>query len=146
MVVVPYKDQSQIYASIANGDLDWMLSTLGSALPLLKAGRIKLIAIAARERSKSAPEVPTVQEVGGPAGYAVDAWIAVLAPRGTPQELVRRINADVNRQLADPEVLDRLKILGFEPSPGTPEQLAGEIRRDMKTYGDLVRLTGATAD
>jgi tripartite-type tricarboxylate transporter receptor subunit TctC len=146
MVVVPYKDQSQIYASIANGDLDWMLSTLGSALPLLKAGRIKLIAIAAKERSKSAPDVPTVQELGGPAGYAVDSWLAVLAPRGTPRELVRRINADLNKLLADPDVLDRLKILGFEPSPGTPEQLAEEIRRDTKTYGDLVRLTGAKAD
>jgi tripartite-type tricarboxylate transporter receptor subunit TctC len=146
MVVVPYKDQAQIYASIANGDLDWMLSTLGSALPLLKAGRIKLIAIAAKQRSKSAPDVPTVREVGGPEGYEVGSWLAVLAPRGTPQELVRRINADLNKQLADPEVLDRLKILGFEPSPGTPEQLAAEIRRDTKTYGDLVRLTGATAD
>src|SRR6266540_2430891 len=91
------------YASIANGDLDWMLSTLGSALPLLKAGRIKLIAVAAKHRSQSAPEVPTVEEVGGPAGFAVDAWIAVLAPRGTPPELVRRINADLNKQLGDPE-------------------------------------------
>jgi len=146
MVVVPYKDQSQIYASIANGDLDWMLSTLGSALPLLNAGRIKLIAIAAKQRSRSAPDVPTVQEVGGPAGFEVGSWLAVLAPRGTPQELVRKINADMNKQLADPDVLDRLKILGFEPTPGTPEQLAEEIRRDTKTYGDLVRLTGATAD
>jgi tripartite-type tricarboxylate transporter receptor subunit TctC len=146
MVVVPYKDQSQIYASIANGDLDLMFSTLGSALPLLKAGRIKLIAIATRERSKSAPEVPTVREAGGPAGFEVGSWLAVLAPRGTPQELVRKINADMNTQLADPEVLERLKILGFEPSPGTPEQLAAEILRDTKTYGDLVRLTGATAD
>ncbi|HYS75695.1 MAG TPA: tripartite tricarboxylate transporter substrate binding protein [Burkholderiales bacterium] len=146
MVLVPYKDQSQIYASIANGDLDWMLSTLGSALPLLKAGRIKLIAVAAKHRSQSAPEVPTVEEVGGPAGFAVDAWIAVLAPRGTPRELVRRINADLNKQLGDSDVLERLKILGFEPSPGTPEQLAEEIRRDTKTYGDLVRRTGATAD
>jgi tripartite-type tricarboxylate transporter receptor subunit TctC len=146
MVLVPFKDQSQIYASIANGDVDWMLSTLGSALPLLKAGRIKLIAIAAKQRSRSAPDVPTVQEVGGPAGYAVDSWLAVLAPRGTPPEIVRRINADLNKQLADPEILERLKILGFEPSPGTPEQLANEIRMDTKTYGDLVRLTGATAD
>jgi tripartite-type tricarboxylate transporter receptor subunit TctC len=146
MVVVPFKDQSQIYVSIANGDLDWMLSTLGSALPLLTAGRIKLIAIAARQRSKSAPDVPTVQELGGPAGFEVGSWLAVLAPRGTPPELVRRINADVNKQLADPDVLERLKILGFEPSPGTPEQLAEEILSDTKTYGDLVRLTGATAD
>ncbi len=146
MVVVPFKDQSQIYVSIANGDLDWMLSTLGSALPLLTAGRIKLIAIAAKQRSKSAPDVPTVQELGGPAGFEVGSWLAVLAPRGTPPELVRRINADVNKQLADPDVLERLKILGFEPSPGTPEQLAEEILSDTKTYGDLVRLTGATAD
>jgi tripartite-type tricarboxylate transporter receptor subunit TctC len=145
MVLIPYKDQSQMYVSIANGELDWALSTLGSALPLMKAGRIRLLAIAAPQRSKSAPEVPTVREAGGPE-FAVDSWLALLAPRGTPPALVRKINADMNVELGSPEVLDRMKILGFEPSPGTPGQLAEAIREDTKTYGDLVRLTGATAE
>lgn len=146
MVLVPYKDQSQIYASIANGDLDWTLATMGSALPLRSAGRIKLLAIAARERSKSAPEVPTVAEAGGPADYVVDSWLALLAPRGIAQERVRRINADVNRQLSDPGVLERMRAFGFEPLPTTPEQLTELIRADTLTYGDLVRRTGATAE
>jgi tripartite-type tricarboxylate transporter receptor subunit TctC len=145
MVLVPYKDQSQMYVSIANGELDWALSTLASALPLMKAGRIKLIAIAAARRSKSAPEVPTVLEAGGP-DLVVDSWLALLAPRGTPGAVVRRINADVNEALAAPEVLERLSTFGFEASPGTPEQLAEAIRADTKTYGELVRLTGASAD
>jgi tripartite-type tricarboxylate transporter receptor subunit TctC len=145
MTLVPYKDQSQMYVSIANGELDWALSTLASALPLMKAGRIKLLAIAAPRRSESAPDVPTIREAGGP-DFTVDSWLALLAPRGTPPALVRKINADLNGALASGEVLERMRTFGFEPSPGTPEQLAEAIRADTKTYGDLVRLTGATAD
>ena len=68
------------------------------------------------------------------------------APRGTPPEIVRRINADINRQLADPEVLEQLQRFGFEPAPGTPQQLADTIRADEKKFAELVRRTGATAD
>ncbi len=145
MLLVPFKDQSQMYVSIANGELDWALSTLASALPLMKAGRIKLLAIASGKRSQSAPEVPAMREAGGPA-FEVDSWLALLAPRGTPASVVRKINAGVNSGLAAPEVLERMKVLGFEASPGTPEQLAEAIRADTKTYAELVRLTGATAD
>jgi tripartite-type tricarboxylate transporter receptor subunit TctC len=145
MLLVPFKDQSQMYVSIANGDLDWALSTLASAAPLMKAGRIRLLAIASGRRSPSAPGIPTMREAGGP-DFEVDSWLALLAPRGTPAAVVRRINADMNAELAAPEVLERMKALGFEPSPGTPEQLAEAIRADAKTYAELVRLTGASAD
>jgi len=145
MLLVPFKDQSQMYVSIANGELDWALSTLASALPLMKAGRIKLLAIASPRRSKSAPDVPTIREAGGPE-FEVDSWLALLAPRGTPSALVQKINADLNTALSAPEVLERMKAFGFEASPGTSEQLAEAIRADTKTYGELVRLTGATAD
>jgi tripartite-type tricarboxylate transporter receptor subunit TctC len=146
MIHVPFRDQSQMYVGIANGEVGWAFSTLGSALPLMQAGRIKPIAIAAKERLKTQPDVPTIGEAGGPAGLEVDSWLALMAPRGTPPEIVRRINADVNRQLADPDVLEQMQRLGFEPAPGTPEQFAEIIRADAKRYGDLVRRTGATAD
>jgi len=146
MIHVPYRDQSQMYVAIAGGDVGWAFSTLGSALPLMQAGRLKLIAIAARHRLKSLPDVPTLEEAGGPAGMIVEAWLAVLAPRGTPPEIVRKINADINRQLADPEVLDQLQRFAFEPAPGTPEQLAEVIRADEKKFAELVRRTGATAE
>jgi len=145
MILVPFKDQSQMYLSIASGDLDWALSTLASATPLAKAGRIKLIAIASAKRSGSAPDVPTMREAGGP-DFEVDSWLALLAPRATPGEVVRKINTDMNAALAAPEVLERMKAMGFTASPGTPEQLAEAIRADTRTYADLVRLTGASAD
>lgn len=146
MIHVPFRDQSQMYVSIANGDVGWAFSTLGSALPLMQAGRIKALAIAARQRSKSLPDVPTMAEAGGPPELEVDAWLALVAPRGTPPEVIRQINAEVNRQLADPEVRQQLAQFGFEAAPGTPEQLNEVIRADAKKYAELVRRTGATAD
>ena len=146
MIHVPFRDQSQMYVGIANGDVGWAFSTLGSALPLIQAGRIKLIAIAAKQRLKTQPDVPTVAEAGGPAELEVDSWLGIVAPRGTSPEIVRRINAEVNRQLADPEVLEQLRKFGFEAASGTPEQFAEIIRADAKKYGELVRRTGATAD
>ena len=146
MIHVPYKEQSQMYAAIANGDVGWAFSTLASALPLMKAGRLRLLAIATKQRLKTQPDVPTVEEAGGPAGFVIDSWLALLAPRGTPPEIVRRINAEVNKQLADPEVLDRMQFLGFEPAPSTPEQLGELMRSDIKRYAELVRRTGATAE
>jgi tripartite-type tricarboxylate transporter receptor subunit TctC len=145
MILVPFKDQSQMYLSIASGDLDWAFSTLASATPLAKAGRLKLLAIASAKRSASAPEVPTMREAGGP-DFEVDSWLALLAPRATPAAVVRKINADMNAELAAPEVLERMKAMGFTASPGTPEQLAEAIRADARTYEELVRLTGASAD
>ena len=81
MIHVPFKDQSQMYVSIANGDVGWAFSTLGSALPLIQSGKIKLIAIASKERLKTLPDVLTVEEAGGPAGFEVGSWLALLAPR-----------------------------------------------------------------
>jgi len=70
----------------------------------------------------------------------------VVAPRGTPPEIVRKINADINKQLADAEVLQQMERFGFEAAPGTPEQLADIIRADEKKFAELVRRTGATVD
>ena len=145
MVHVPYKDQSQMYVGIANGDLDWAFTTLGSALPLMQAGRIKLIAIAAPARSRAQPDVPTIAEAGGPP-MQVGSWLALMAPRGTPPDVVRKINADVNRVLADPEVVAQLANFGFDGASQTPEQLGDEIRADARKYADLVKRTGASAD
>ena len=146
MVHVPYKDQSQMYIGIANGDIHWAFSSIGSALPLIKAGRIKPIAVAARKRVASAPDIPTVEEAGGPAGFQIDSWIGIVAPRGTPGDVVRKINADVNRLMADADVLERMKLFGFEPAPMSPEEMAAVIRADTAKNAATVRRTGATAD
>jgi len=135
-----------MYVGIAGGDLGWAFTTLGSALPLLQAGWIKLIAIAAPQRARSMPDVPTMAEAGGPAGLMVGAWLAIMAPRGTPAAIVRQINADVNKALADPDIVKQLQNFGFEATPQTPEEFGAEIRADAKKFAELVRRTGATAD
>jgi len=145
MIHVPYKDQSQMYTAIANGDVGWAFSTLGSALPLVQSGRIKLVAIAAKQRLKTLPDVPTLAEAGGP-DMVVDSWLAVMAPRATPPQVVAKINAEVNRALADPDVIDKLRTFGFEAAPGTPEQLGEFIGAEARRFAELVRRTGATAD
>jgi len=145
MIHAPYKDQSQMYVGIANGDVGWAFTTLGSARPLMQTGRIKLIAVAAARRTPAQPDVPTLVEAGGP-DMRVGAWLAIMAPRGTPPDVVRRINADVNRVLADPDIVAQMQNFGFDAAPESPEQLADEIRSDAKKYAELVRRTGATAE
>ena len=146
MIHAPYKDQSQMYVGVAAGDVGWAFTTLGSALPLLQAGRLKLIAIAAPQRARSLPDVPTLAEAGGPPSMVVGSWLAIVAPRGTQPEVVRRINAEVNKALTDPDVVQLLQNFGFDGAPESPEQLAEEIRADARKFADLVRRTGATAD
>ena len=146
MIHVPYKDQSQMYVSIANGDVDWAFSSLGSALPLVTAGKIRILAVAAPRRSAALPDVPTLAEAGGPADMGVDAWLALVAPRGTPDDVVAKINADVNRAIADPAFGDLMKTLGFDAAPGTPADLAATIASEVKRFAELVRRTGARAD
>ena len=146
MVHVPYKDQSQMYIGIANGEIHWAFSTIGSALPLIKAGRIKPIAVAARKRVATAPDIPTVEEAGGPKGFQIDSWVGLVAPRGTPADVVRKINGDVNRLMADPEIVERMKLFGFEPAPMSPEEMAAVIKADAVKNGETVRRTGATAE
>ena len=145
MIHVPYKDQSQMYVAIANGDVGWAFSTLGSALPLVQTGRLKLVAIAAKQRLKRLADVPTLAEAGGP-DMVVDSWLAVMAPRGTPQTVIDKINADINRALAEPDVQANLQTFGFDAAPGTPAQLGTFIADETKRFAELVKRTGATAD
>ena len=87
-----------------------------------------------------------MEEAGGPAGFEIDSWLALMAPRKTSPEVVRRINADVTKALGDADVLGRMRVLGFEATPGSPEEVARLIRDDARKLGELVRKVGATAD
>jgi len=146
MLHVPFKDGAQIYISVANGDVDWALGSIGSTLPLTKAGKIKLLAVATKSRLPDYPDVPTVAEAGGPAGYEVDTWVSLVAPRGTPPELARRISSDIAAALADGAVRERYRGIGVDPVSNTPAQLAELIRADLKVYGEIVKRTGVKAE
>jgi tripartite-type tricarboxylate transporter receptor subunit TctC len=146
MVHVPYKEAAQVYISVANGDVDWSLGSIGSTLPLTKAGKLKLLAIAAKTRDPEHPDIPTVAQAGGPAGYEVDTWVSLVAPAGMAPDLVRRLSADIAAAVADPEVKERFKGIGVDPVSGTPAELAELVKRDLAAYGDIVKRTGVTAE
>lgn len=146
MIHVPFKDTLQIFTSIANGNVTWAIATAASTRGMVSAGKVKLIAVAAKRRLPSHPDVPTVEEAGGPKDFAVEAWLALLAPRGTPQEVIRRINADTQKAIATPEMQKRYANLGFEPMPASPEEIAAKIRADLKKNAEIIRRVGAKAD
>ena len=146
MVHVPYKEAAQVYNAVGTGDVHLALGTIGSLLPVINAGRVRLLAVGSRARLPSHPEVPTVEESGGPAGYEADFWNAVTAPRGTPPAVIQRLNGGVAGALRQADVQKRFRDLGFEPVSSTPEMLAGLIRSELKVYGDLISRTGIAAE
>jgi tripartite-type tricarboxylate transporter receptor subunit TctC len=110
-------------------------------LPQIKSGRLRVLGVTSAQRSPVLPEVPTVAESGLP-GYSAASWFAVLAPAGTPQPLIRKINADTNAVLALPEVKAAFAADGTAPAGGTPEQLRESMRSGIAQWGKLVRDLG----
>jgi tripartite-type tricarboxylate transporter receptor subunit TctC len=145
MVHVPYKDGSALYASLAGGELDFSFTTLGSAGALQRAGKLRFIAIADDKRSPALPQVPTIEEAGGPK-LTVDAWVALLAPAGTPEAVVSSINAAVNDALRQPDLLRRLEAFGFSPAPSTPDALAQLIRADRMRFAEIAKRIGVAIE
>ena len=146
MIHVPFKDTLQIFTSVANGNVTWAVATAASTRGMVTAGKVKLIAVAAKSRLPSHPDVPTVEEAGGPKDFVVEAWLALLAPRGTPPDVVRRIHADTQKAIATPEMRKRYANLGFEPLPISPEEVAAKIRADLKKNAEVIKRVGAKAD
>ena len=146
MLAVHYKDGPAIYTAVANGDVAFTLSSPGSAQGMVKAGRVRALAAASVKRNPDAPDVPTVEEAGGPAGYEVTTWTGLMAPRGTPQPIVMRIAADTAKALAEPDVRERFKALGVIPSPSSPSEMAELMRSELRTNGDMIRKAGLTAE
>jgi len=146
IVHVPYKEAAAVYNAVGTGDVALALGTIGSLIPTLKAGRVKLLAVGSRTRLSSHPDVPTVEESGGPAGFEADFWNAITAPRGTPPAVIQRLNAAVVGALRQQDVQERFRRLGFEPTSSTPEALAQLIRSELKVYGDLISRTGIKAE
>jgi tripartite-type tricarboxylate transporter receptor subunit TctC len=116
-----------------------------SSAPLVKAGKLRAIAVTGRNRSKVFPEVPTIGEFYP--GYQVNNWLGIWAPAGTPEAVIARLHAEINRVLALPEVGERIgSFVGAEPWITTREEFAAAIQRDYEKYGKLVKDIGARID
>jgi tripartite-type tricarboxylate transporter receptor subunit TctC len=146
MLHVPFKETSQMVAAVGNGDVTWTLTTLATAGSLVRAGKVKFLAVAAKSRLVAQPEIPTVPESGGPADYEVNGWVALLSPAAAPREAVEAINAAVSKAVAEPDLRERLTTFGFTPLQSSRAAIAELIRADTAKFGELVRKTGATID
>lgn len=143
---VPYKDFGQLLTSVAAGDIAWTFSTIGSSRSFVQSKRVKLVAVAVKNRLPALPDVPTVAEAGGPADFEVRSWIAMFAPAGVPAEVIAKINQEVQRNLREQDLRDRLQSLGLEPGGGTPADLAQLARSDTRRWGEVIKRTGASID
>ena len=141
---VPYKGSGPALNDLIGGQVQMTIDNLPSALPHIQAGRLTALGVTTEQKVGVLPEVPTVASVVR--GYEASSWFVVMAPAGTPEPIVRRLSAEIDRILKKPAVLDRMKSLGAEPVGGTPEQLAVHIASESKKWRDVARLSGAKLD
>jgi len=138
MIHVPYKGQSPAMLDVIAGRVQMMFASLPEATPHLQAGKLKVLGTAATKRSVFAPDVPTLAELGVP-GIISSSWNGLIAPAGTPDEIVNKINADVNKVLALPAVKEAFANVGIAVTPGSAEDFAKFLDSQMELYGDIVR-------
>lgn len=128
-VHIPYKGGTPMLHDLVGGTIDFSIDQVSSALKLIQAGRIKALAVTSRERSTQLPNLPTLNETLLP-GFVMAPWFCVGAPAGTPRAIIDRVNASVNRMLADPEVRARLDGMGIVSVGGRPEALEALVKRE----------------
>ena len=117
---VPFKEVSQLFSSVAAGDVAWSLATLPSSSGAYKAGKLRYVAVASPKRLPQLPDVPTAAEAGGPAGFDVNAFVVLVAPKGLPVAVRNKVGADMARVLGDADVKARFDTFAFEPISWTP--------------------------
>mgnify|MGYP001160520124 CR=1 FL=1 len=136
IVHVNYKGGGQAVQDLLGGQIQMLMTGLTTVEGHLKAGKLRALAFTSARRMPGAPDVPTFSESGYP--VVAYSWYGILAPAGTPQDIVRKLNADINRILQAPEVRERLTALGTEPTGGTPEQFAETIKADTARWAKVV--------
>ena len=146
MLHIPYKEISQLYASVSTGEIDWALASIASAGPLLKAGKLRFLAVVDQARSAAMPEVLTLAEAGGPRDLYATTWVALMASRGTPETITSSINKAVDEALAMADVKERLAGFGFVPSPGSPQQVLELTRADRARYAEVLKRVKVSVD
>jgi tripartite-type tricarboxylate transporter receptor subunit TctC len=140
-VHVPYKGSAGIIPALLANEIAFTIGAVNSLLPHFKAGKLRALAVASSSRSAAIPDVPTIAEAGPFPGYAVDIWLGVLAPAGTPRPIVERLNVEINRVIGDPQVVkERLVPVGLEPvTPGSPERFLETMKADLEKYTKVAR-------
>ncbi len=146
MIHFPYRGSAPAVTDLITGNMNVMFDNLPSALPHIKSGRLKALAVTSRTRSPALPDVPTVEEAAGLKGFDASSWFGLFAPAGTPRTVVDKIQADVAKALAQPAVRERFIAQGADPGGNTPDQFAAFIRAETEKWTRVVKFSNAKVD
>jgi tripartite-type tricarboxylate transporter receptor subunit TctC len=148
MVHSPYRGSGPALLDLMGGNVDLMFDNLPSAMPHIKSGKLLALAVTSSTRSAAVPDLPTVAEAGGPtlASFEASSWFGLLAPAGTPMDIVNRIQQETARALATPAMRERLQSQGAIPSGNTPAEFARLIEAETRKWAPVVKASGAKVD
>jgi tripartite-type tricarboxylate transporter receptor subunit TctC len=142
---VPYKGGGPALAALMASEIELVSVAMPPAVPMIKSGKIRGIAVTSDRRVAALPDVPTVAESGFP-GFADYTWVGLFVPAGTPADAVARLNGEIDKLLQQPDLRERLAPIGFEPIGGTPAQFADYLKTELVKWAKVVRETGASAE
>ncbi len=145
IVHVPYKGTGPALTDLLGGQVNMMVSTFASALPHVKSGRMRALAVTTAKRSPATPDVPTLIE-GGVPGFDYSTWYGLLAPAGTPRAVIDTLNATTHKVLRRDDIRQRLEQQGVDPIMNTPAEFAAYLRSETEKWGKVVKATGAKAE
>lgn len=147
MVHIPYRGSSPAMTDLVGGQADVMFDNLPSAMPFIKSGKLKALAVTSSKPSPALPGVPPIAQAGGElSGYEASSWFGILAPAGTPPEIVNKLQQEIARSLATPAIKEKMVAQGAEPVGNTPEQFSELIQAETKKWAKVVKDSGAKVD
>ena len=148
MVHIPYAGAAPAQLGLLGGQTELMFDNLASAAANIRAGKLRAFAVTTARRAPSFPDLPTMAEAGGKqlAGFDVTTWFGVMAPAGTPQPIVTRLNEEMRKALVTSEMRERLARMGAEPTPTSPAEFAAFMRAELAKYEKVVKFSGAKVD
>jgi len=135
---IPYKGGAQAIADVAGGQADVTMNGMLATYPLVQGGKLKLLAVSSAKRMSSIPNVPTIAESGVP-GFETGSWQGVVAPAGTPREVVAKLNSEISRIVTTPEMRDKLGVQGADVRTSTPDEFTSFIRTEMTKWAKVVK-------
>ena len=143
---VIYKETSMLYSGVATGELAFALGSNATAGAMYRAGKVQYLAVAAPKRVSAFPNVPTIGESGGPAGFEVSGWTTIAAPRGLPKAITDKIQRDIEKALAEPDVREKFASFAYEPFTLNREQLNAYIQAESTRFGGIIKKAQVSLD
>lgn len=140
MVGVNYAAPPRVVAELIGGHIQVMLENVAVMLPHVKAGRVRGLGVSSRQRSAAAPDLPSISDTLP--GFELTPWAGVAVPANVPDAVTRRLNAAINKALADPAVVKRIRTAGLEPAGGTPQEFAAFVERESAKWADVIKRSG----